>query len=134
MAGPVKITVDTTDAKRNLAALDAQTEKTLKTSLSVARRGLLLMGLFTAQAKDAVTKGLMMMGQAALIAAETTLAIATAEATTIVGAINAALGYAAAAALFVQSAQILAFGKSAEAQFDALDRGVQAANIVFAGW
>ena len=66
--------------------------------------------------------------------AETVLAIATAESFTVIGAVNAALGFAAFASLVMQANQISQFGMRAGQQFDELDRMVQAGNIVFAGW
>ncbi len=120
--------------RTNLAGLDEQAVQSLRTGLSIARRGVLLMQLFTSGAKNAVTKAMVIMSQAALIAAETVLTIATASSFTVVGAINAALGFAAFASLTMQASQILRFGEQAGRQFDDLERGIQAGNIVFAGW
>ena len=122
------------EVNKSLINLDEQAEKSLKTGLSVARRGVLLMQLFTSGTKNAVTKSMVVMSQAVLIAAETALAIATASSFTVVGAVNAALGFAAFASLVMQAQQIAAFGVRAGQQFDDLDRAVRAGNIVFAGW
>ena len=128
-------TVDKTQRVSNsLVLLDKQAEKSLRTGLSVARRGVLLMQLFTSGTKNAVTKSMVIMSQAALIAAETVLTIATAESLTVIGAVNAALGFAAFASLVMQAQQVASFGIQAGRQFDDLERGIQAGNIVFAGW
>lgn len=134
MSPELDLTIDATEAKKELDSLTKQTEKTLTTALTVARKGIQLLSLFTAGSKDVVTKSMIMLAQAALITAETVTAISAAEATTVVGAINAALGFAAAASLFLQAGQIMLFAQQAGTEFDTLDRGITAANIVFAGW
>ena len=128
-------TADKTQRVSNsLLKLDAQAEQSLRTGLSVARRGVLLMSLFTSGTKNAVTRSMVIMSQAALIAAETALTIATASSFTVVGAVEAALGFAAFASLVMQAQQVAQFGIRAGQQFDDLDRAIQAGNIVFAGW
>lgn len=128
------ITVDTSEVDQALANVQARAEVTARNVLSIARRGVQLINLFTAGSKSAIVQSTNMLAQATLIAAQTIFEISTAQTLTIFGAINATLGFAAAFSLAAKAVQIAAFGRSVEAQFEAIDIAVNAGNIIFAGW
>lgn len=135
MSIPVeKVTVDTSEVEAAIKEVSRLSDITARNVLGVARRGVQLMALFTSASRNAVVQGVTMMAQAALLAGEAMITITEAQAVTIIGAINAALSFAAALSLFAQAAHLISFARRADAQFADIDRGIQAANILFAGW
>ena len=128
------VTVDTSEVDQALANVRNAAEETARDVLSIARKGVQLLGLFTAGSKSAIVQSTNMLAQATLIAAQTIFEISTAQTLTVFGAINATLGFAAAFSLAAKAVQIAQFGRSVEAQFEAIDTAINAGNIIFAGW
>lgn len=128
------ITVDTSDVKAAIEEVSRLSDITARNVLGVARRGVQLMALYTSGSRNAVVQGATMMAQASILAGQAMVTLAEAQAITVLGAINAVLSFSAAISLFAQGVHLAAFARSASSQFDNIDRSIQAANILFAGW
>lgn len=125
---------DTADAKTGVEELERQSKVTGRNVMQIMRRGVALLHLFLGSSRNAVVQSMNILAQATLITAQTIFEIATAEAITVLGTLNAVLGFSAVISLFAQAQTIYMFGRQAETRFDDIDRSIRAANIVFAGW
>lgn len=102
----IDIGLDPAQFDAELDRIDKKIVQTSQKITNIARRGFDTIIILSTVAGKAIDQSYQLMAQAAFVAAETVLQIAAASSITVVGAINAALGIAAAGALFIQATRI----------------------------
>ncbi len=103
---PIAVTVDTEEAEQVLSELNAKIKSTSKFAVGEIRKAWDTLVVFSYITGDAIDQTYQLMAQAAFIAAETLVALATAETLTVWGAGKAALSFALAYATFLKAVQL----------------------------
>jgi hypothetical protein len=106
-----ELTVDTTQAKRELQQLEHAARMTAATVLDVTKRGYQSITLMMQLLGQQVPMAVEMIAQAAFLVAETLITLASAEAITGIGVIKAGINLAMAYVLFNQAFAISAQAK-----------------------
>jgi hypothetical protein len=118
VSGEIEVTVDTTDVKEKLDEVDRLSKRTLVSTLNTVRRGWDSIIQFAALTGQAIDQSYQLMAQSLFVAAETLIAIATAEAATVALAVKSAFSFGLAIALMGKGLEILHEGEAARLEVD----------------
>lgn len=116
----IKVSIDSSEVDEKLDQIEKKSSDIYRVSLDTARKGfdtIVILGQLTGSAVD---QSYQLMAQSLFIGAETVLTIAQAQTVTGVGAINAALSFLVAAALFDKAIKLQLGQEGQQRELDAV--------------
>ena len=114
----LELTVDSTEAKAEIANVERDWAATSRRVLSGAQKAYDTLRLFSSMAGNTIDATYQLMAEAAFIAAQTAISIATAQSFSPFTVVQAGLGFIAAGALFAKALEIRAKGEEAGQDLD----------------